>query len=73
MATAANDMPKREKVRYGAEYRTKALALTGRICVAAVASELGLHATQIYQWQAKAALEKSVSDHERRLRKENAR
>jgi len=41
--------------------------------VAAAASELGLHATQIYQWRAKAAHEQSVSDRERQLREENAR
>jgi len=48
MATAANDMPKRRKARYSAEYRAEALALAERIGVAAAASELGLHATQIY-------------------------
>ena len=49
MATAANDMPKRKRVRYSAEYRAEALALAERIGIAAAASELGLHATQIYQ------------------------
>ncbi|MEX0449766.1 IS3 family transposase [Spiribacter sp. 221] len=73
MATAANDMPKRKRVRYSAEYRAEALALAERIGVAAAASELGLHATQIYQWRAKAAHEKSVTDRERQLREENAR
>ena len=48
MATAANEMPKRRKARYCAEYRAEALALAERIGVAAAASELGLHATQIY-------------------------
>ena len=73
MATAANDMPKRKRVRYSAEYRAEALALAERIGVAAAASELGLHATQIYQWRAKAAHEKSITDRERQLREENAR
>jgi len=73
MATAANDMPKRRKARYSAEYRAEALSLAERIGVAAAASELGLHATQIYQWRAKAAHEQSVSDRERQLREENAR
>ncbi|RZU99594.1 transposase [Spiribacter vilamensis] len=73
MATAANDMPKRKKARYGAEYHAEALSLAERIHVAAAASELGLHATQIYQRRAKAAHEKSVSDCERQLREENAR
>ena len=72
MATAANDMPKRKRVRYSAECRGSGTRRTHRCCAAA-ASELGLHATQIYQWRAKAAHEKSVSDRERQLREENAR
>jgi transposase len=47
MATAANDMPKRKRVRYSAEYRAEALALAERIGVAGAASELGVHETQI--------------------------
>ena len=50
-----------------------ALALAERIGVAAAASEIGLHGMQIYQWRAKAAHEKSVTDRERQLREENAR
>jgi len=73
MATAANDMPKRRKAHYSAGYHAEALALAERIGVAAAASALGLHATQIYQWRAKAAHERSVSDRERQLREENAR
>jgi transposase len=73
MAIATNDMPKRKRVRYSAEYRAEALALAERVGVAGAASELGLHATQIYQWRAKAAHEKSVSDRERQLHVENAR
>jgi len=73
MATASNKMSKRRKARYSAEYRAEALALAERIGVAAAASELGLHATQIYQWRLKAAHEQSVSDRERQLRVENAR
>ena len=73
MATAANHMSKRKRARYSAEYRAQALALAECIGVAAAASELGLHATQIYQWRAKAAHEQSVSDRERQLREENAR
>ena len=73
MATAANHMPNRWKSRYSAEYRAEALSLAVRVDVAAAGSELGLHATQIYQWRAKAAHEKSVSDRERQLREENAR
>ena len=73
MGTAANDMPKRRKARYSAGYHAEALALAERIGVAAAASALGLHATQIYQWRAKAAHERSVIDRERQLREENAR
>ena len=73
MATTANELPKRKKPRYTVKYRSEALSLAGRIRVAAAASELGLHATQIYQWTATAAHEKSFSDRERQLREENAR
>ena len=38
MATAANEMPKRRRARYSAEYRAEALALAERIGVAAAAS-----------------------------------
>ena len=67
MATASSDMPRRKKARYSAEYRAEALALAERIGVAAAASELDVHATQIRQWRAKAAHEKSFSDHEHQL------
>ena len=72
MATAANDMPKRRKARYSGEYRAEALAPAKRTGVFAAASDLGLHATQIYQWRPKAAHEKSVSGYERQLREDNA-
>jgi transposase len=54
MARAANNMHKRREPRYSVEYRSESLSLAEHIGVAAAASELGLHATQIYQWQAKA-------------------
>ncbi|RZU99725.1 transposase [Spiribacter vilamensis] len=73
MATAANGVSKRKQSRYSAKYRSEAFSLAERIGVAAAASELGLHATQIYQWRAKAAHEKFVGDRERQLREENAR
>ena len=73
MATTSNRMSKRKNARYSAEYRAEALSLAERVGVAAAASEIGLHATQIYQWRAKAAHEQSVSDRERQLREENAR
>jgi len=73
MATAANDTPKGRKAGYSVEYRTEALTLAERIGVAAAASELGLHATQIYQWRVKETHEKSASDRERQLEKETAR
>jgi transposase len=66
-------MPKRRKARYSAECRTEALALAERIGVAAAASDFGLHATQIYQWRAKTAHEKSVTDRGRQICRENAR
>jgi transposase len=73
MAVASKDMPERKRACYSAEYRAKASALTQQISVAAAATDLGLHATQIYQWRAEAAPEKSISDRKRQLRKEDAR
>lgn len=49
MATAASDMPKGREAHYSAENRAQALALAERIGVRGAASELRLHATQIYQ------------------------
>ena len=60
-------MPKRKRIRYSAEWRAKALAFAERIGASAAAVELSLHATRIYQWQAKTAHEKSVNDRERQL------
>ena len=48
-------MIKRKQPRYGAAYRTAALALAEWVGVAAATRELGLHAGQIYQWRAKVA------------------
>ena len=73
MATASNRISMRMNARYSAEYRAKALSLAERVGMAAAANESGLHATQIYQWRAKAAHEQSVSGRERQLREENAR
>lgn len=73
MATGASDRAKRKRVCYSSEYRAEALALADCVGVAAAVSELGLQATQIHPWRAKAAHEKSVSERERQLREENAR
>lgn len=43
----------------GAEYRAEALSLAERIGAAAVDRELGLYATQIYQWGSKAVRKRS--------------
>ena len=73
MATTVTVMSEQKRARYSAEYRAEALSLAERVGVAAAARELGLYATQIYQWRSKAAHERGVSDRERELREENAR
>ena len=73
MATTVKVMSEQKRARYSAEYRAEALSLAERVGVAAAARELGLYATQIYQWRSKAAHDRGVSDRERELREENAR
>ena len=51
----------------------EALALADRIGVAAAARELGIHASQLYQWRSKAQLQQDTSERERSLAEENAR
>ena len=74
MATTVKVMSDQKRARYSAEHRAEALALAlaERVGVAAAARELGLYATQIYQWRSKAAHEGGVSDREHERREENA-
>src|SRR5690554_7523840 len=55
------------------EFRAEALRLADQIGAAAAARQLGLHASQVYQWRAKAAHEASVTQRESDLAVENAR
>ena len=61
-----------KRAPYSAEYRGEALALAERVGAEAAARELGIYATQIYQWRSKAAHERGVSDRECELREENS-
>ncbi|BBI65615.1 hypothetical protein HSBAA_PA_2180 (plasmid) [Vreelandella sulfidaeris] len=56
--------------RYSDAYRQEALALADRIGVAAAARELGIHASQLYQWRSKAQLQQDTSERERSLAEE---
>ena len=64
MAAAANNMLKRNKLRYTAEYLVKALLLAERVGVAAAVSQFLMQVTQTQQWRGKAAHDRSVSDRE---------
>jgi transposase len=55
------------------EFRTEALKLADQVGAAAAARQLGLHASQIYQWKAKATHKASVTQRESDLAAENAR
>ncbi|BBM05986.1 transposase [Vreelandella aquamarina] len=73
MARSTTSMKKKSYTRYSDGYRQEALALADRIGVAAAARELGIHASQLYQWRSKAQLQQDTSERERSLAEENAR
>lgn len=73
MARSTTSMKKKSYTRYSDAYRQEALALADRIGVAAAARELGIHASQLYQWRSKAQLQQDTSERERSLAEENAR
>ena len=74
MARSTTSMKKKSYTRYSDGYRQEALALADRIGVAAAARELGIHASQLYQWRSKAQLQQQdTSERERSLAEENAR
>lgn len=58
-------MPKGKKGHHSRDYSAKAMAFAEPFVVRAAAKELGLHATQLYQWPAEASHEEGVSDRER--------
>lgn len=59
--------------RYSQQYKTESLALAEKVGVAAAARQLGLHASQLYNWRSKARLAQDKSVVEERLLLENAR
>ena len=73
MARSTTSMKKKSYTRYSDAYRQEALALADRIGVAAAARELGIHASQLYQWRSKAQLQQDISEREQSLAEENAR
>jgi transposase len=63
----------KSRTRYTQTYKDEALALADRMGVAAAARELGIQASQLYQWRTKAQHQQSLSERERTLAEENAR
>lgn len=55
------------------EFRAEALQLASKVGVAQAAKELGLHASQIYQWRSAASKKANTSEREAGLAAENAR
>jgi len=72
MARATKQV-KQTRKQYSTEYRTEALALAERLGVAAAATQLGLHESQLYGWRGKARREMSQGESERQTAAENAR
>lgn len=72
MAKQATPM-KKTRAHYSDAFREEALALAGRVGVAAAARELSLQPSQLYQWRAKMQQKKTRSDREQALSDENAR
>lgn len=56
MARATKQV-KQVRKRYGAEYKSEALALATRVGVTATAEQLGLHESQLYDWRGNARRE----------------
>lgn len=73
MARSTTAMKKKSYTRYSEVYRHEALALADRLGVAAAARELGINASQLYQWRSKAQLQQDTSAREQTLAEENAR
>jgi transposase len=61
------------RVRHSAQFKAEALKLAETVGVNAAAQQLGLHASQLYGWRAKAELLKSRGQIDQELAKENAR
>lgn len=64
---------KKTRRRYAQGFREEALALADRVGVSQAAEQLGLHASQLYAWRAKAKTARDQSDCEQSLTMENAR
>ena len=55
------------------EYKKEAVKLADTVGVTAAAKQLGIHATQIYNWRGKLRVKESRTEAEVRLMDENAR
>lgn len=64
---------KATRTRYSEEFKADAVACAERLGVAAAARELGLHASQLYDWRRKRQAEGEQQANERALADENAR
>jgi transposase len=61
------------RIRHSAEFKAEALKLAETVGVNAAAKQLGLHASQLYGWRAKAELQKSRGQIDQEMARENAR
>lgn len=62
-----------KRTRYSQGFKDVAFALADRIGVTEVAKELGIHASQLYQWRIKTQHRQSLSERVHALAEENAR
>lgn len=72
MARQATPM-KQTRTRHTQGYKDEALALAERIGVSKAAEQLGLQASQLYNWRGKKQQTQSSSERELSLAEENAR
>jgi transposase len=70
--TARKKTKKQSRQRYPDEYKAEAVKLAERVGTSAAAEELGIQASQIYNWRTKIRHAESSSDAENRLLTENA-
>ena len=70
--TARKKSAKQTRQRYPDEYKAEAVKLAERVGTSAAAAELGVQASQIYNWRNRIRQVESSSDAENRLLTENA-
>jgi transposase len=64
---------KKPHIRHSQAFKDEALALAERVGVSKAASQLELHASQLYDWRSKQQHKLNSSEREQSLAEENAR